>query len=196
MKSAVTAFLVLILGVVSLGQSSAQYARNLVKGPGYEIVLPSDVVVNLAPSKETINGFALDLLRPGDEHPWNRTPTRFIAFNTRWDGGDLPSLDAVVSHMLSNPESLVPPELHNGTVDLISTFSMKLGELPAKRMILQFKNVEKQPAIRQVIVAYRERPGATGLFYVLSLTTTRADFQQDVRVFSQLLSGFKLKPVD
>lgn len=196
MKSAVTAFLVFLLPVLACGQISAQYARDLVKGPGYEVALPPDVVVNLAPTEETINGFALDLPRPGDEHAWNRTPARFVAFNTRWDGGDFPSLDAVVSHMLLNPESLVPPELHNGSVDLVSTFPMKLGELPAKRMILQFKNVEKQPSLRQVIVAYRERPGATGLIYVFTLTTTRADFQQDLGMFSRILSGFKTTSVE
>jgi hypothetical protein len=73
---------------------------------------------------------------------------------------------------------------------------MKLGDLPAKRMILQFKNLEKQPSVRQVIVAYRERPGATGVVYVMSLTTTRADFQQDLGMFSRLLSSFKVTAVE
>jgi hypothetical protein len=195
MKPTLSAFLFFLLTIFSFGQT-AEHARDLVKGPGFQVSLPPDVIVNIAPTEETINGFALDLLRPGDEHSWNRTPSRFIAFNTRWDAGDFPSLDAVVSHMLSKPESLVPPELHNGTVDLISTFPMKLGDLPAKRMILQFKNLEKQPSVRQVIVAYRERPGATGVVYVMSLTTTRADFQQDLGMFSRLLSSFKVTAVE
>lgn len=196
MKPAVAACLFLILSTMTLGQSSAHHARDVVKGPGYQISLPPDVVVNLAPSEETSNGFGLDLLRPGDEHLWDRTPVRFIAFNTRWDAGDLPSLDSVVNQMISNPEFLVPPEIHSGSVNLISTIPMKLGELPAKRMILEFKNVEKRPAIRQVIVAYRSRPGATGVVYVASLTTTRTDFQQDLRMFARLLAGFKLTAVE
>jgi hypothetical protein len=195
MRSVVSAFLVLVICTFASGQSSP-YARDLVKGTGYTIALPPDVIVNLAPTEETSHGFGLDLIRPGDEHAWNRVPMRYIAFNTRWDAGDLPSLESVVDRMVRDPVSLVPDDANQGEVRVVSNFPVKLADLPARRIVVEFKNAEKRPAIRQIVVAYRARPEATGLVYVGSLTTTRTDFQQDVGMFARLLAGFKLTSVE
>jgi hypothetical protein len=196
MRIAVSA-LILFFSVIASAQNAPQYASDLVKGPGFTISLPPGVVVNLAPTDETAHGFGLDLLRSGQQHDWDRQPLRYIAFNTRWDAGDLPSLAAVVSSMTQDLSTLVPQELHGaGTIRLVSTFPAKLGDLPAKRLIVEFTNAEKKPSIRQIVVAYRVRPDASGMVYVASLTTTRVSFEQDVEIFAKMLAGFKLTAVE
>jgi hypothetical protein len=193
MRRAVAAFLLLISPPLVFGQAATQFAKGTVKGSGYEIALPADVVANVSPSQETSHGFAIDLLRAGDEHDWDRTPLRYIAFNTRWDAGDLPSLNAVVDSMTIELNQLMPIDVQGpGQVRLISTFPAKLGDLPAKRLVLEFTNSEKKPAIKQIVVAYRTRHDAAGMIYVASLTTTRLNFQQDVTLFAKILAGFKL----
>ena len=193
MRRAVAAFLLLISSPLVFGQAATQFAKGTVKGSGYEIALPADVVANVSPSQEASHGFAIDLLRAGDEHDWDRTPLRYIAFNTRWDAGDLPSLNAVVDSMTIELNQLMPIDVQGpGQVRLISTFPAKLGDLPAKRLVLEFTNSEKKPAIKQIVVAYRTRHDAAGMIYVASLTTTRLNFQQDVTLFAKILAGFKL----
>jgi hypothetical protein len=193
MRLAVTAILVLIFSSLLLAQTAAQFAKGSAKGSGFEITLPPDVVANVAPSEETSHGFAIDLLRAGDEHDWDPTPLRYVAFNTRWDAGDLPSLNAVVEGMTRELNGLIPPDVQgSGEIRLVSTFPAKLGDLPAKRLVLEFTNSEKKPAIKQIVVAYRTRHDAAGMIYVVSLTTTRLNFQQDVTLFAKILAGFKL----
>lgn len=192
MRRVVIAFLFFILSCLAFGQSS-QYARGSVKGSGYEITLPPDVVANIAPTQDTSHGFGIDLLRAGDEHDWDGTPLRYIAFTTKWDAGDLPSLDAVLDSMKRELSQLMPAEVQGpGEIRLVSTFPAKMGELPARRLVLEFTNSEKKPAIKQIVVAYRSRPDAAAMIYVASLTTTRLNFQQDVTLFAKILAGFKL----
>jgi hypothetical protein len=191
MKLAVTALLFIALSASALAQVA--YAHGTAKSAGCEVTLPADVVANVTPTEETSHGFALDLTRPGDEHDWERTPMRYIAFNTLWDLGDMPNLESAIENMTRELGDLVPSEVRSsGPIRLVSTLPAKLGELPARRLILEFTNSEKKPAMKQVIIAYRARPDASGMIYVASLTTTRLNFQQDVTLFAKLLSGFKL----
>ncbi len=193
MRRVVAAFLFLVFAGLAFAQSSPLYARGTVKGSGYEVTLPADVVANVSPSEETSHGFAIDLLRAGDEHEWERTPLRYIAFTTKWDAGDLPSLDAVVDSMTRELNQLMPGDVQgSGEIRVVSTFPAKLGDLPAKRLVLEFTNSGKKPAIKQIVVAYRVRHDAAGMIYVASLTTTRLNFQQDVTLFAKVLAGFKL----
>ena len=197
MKLVVSALLFLLLTTSAFAQAAPQYAHDVVKGVGYEVALPADIVVNLSPSEDTGHGFALDLLRPGDQHEWDRTPLRYIAFNTRWDAGDMPTLAAAVDGMLRDIALLIPAEIQNqAPVRLVGKFPAKLGDLPAMRFVLEFTNSAKKPAIKQIVVGYRARPDASAIIYVASLTTTRMDFQQDVNLFAKLLAGFKLTAVE
>jgi hypothetical protein len=192
MKVAVWVLLFLLLAPAARPQA---YAHGTAKGAGCEVTLPVDMVANVAPTEETAHGFAVDLTRPGDEHEWDRTPMRYIAFSTRWDAGDLPTLDSTVDSLARNLVDLIPADVRNsGQIRLVSTLPAKLGDLPARRMILEFTNAEKKPAMKQIVVAYRTRPDAAGIIYVASLTTTRLNFQQDVTLFAKLLGGFKLSP--
>src|SRR4051812_19382489 len=109
MKFAVSA-LVLILTTLCFAQAP-QVARDVVKGSGYEVTLPADVVANVSPNDEMSHGFAIDLLRPGSEHHWDRTPTRYIGFKTNWELGESSSLNEVVRLLTNNLETLIPPEI-------------------------------------------------------------------------------------
>ncbi|HWR15112.1 MAG TPA: hypothetical protein VN577_09795 [Terriglobales bacterium] len=192
-----TAIIFLCLAVSAAPQNPSHFANNFVKGLGYQITLPPDLVVNLEGSEEAAHGFTLDLLRPGDAHDWDRTPARYIAFGARFDTDEAGSLEAVIRQMTRNIENLVPLELQGrGELRLAGTFPAKLGNLPANRLVLEYRNSEKQPTLRQILVAYRARPDATAIIYVAILNTTRIDFQQDLKTFTSILSGFQLTSVE
>ena len=118
---------------------------------------------------------------------------RYIAFDTKWDIGDMPSLDKVVDNLTSNILDRMPPEIvGDGPVMLEANLPARLGTLPARRLVIKYRNSQKKPAIRQVIVGYRVRKDAGAIIYFLTLNTTQQNFQEDIGLFSKILAGFKL----
>jgi hypothetical protein len=197
MKVAVTA-LFLFLSVVVLAQSapapsSPDTARNSLSGPGFTVALPPDVEMDIRPTSEIAFGINLTAVTHGRE--WERLPPRYIGFTTRWTS-DAGSLNDLVQNMTAEIQSLVPAELiGDGIIRLVSTFPAKLGDLPARRLVIEFKNRQKKPSLSQIVVAFRERPDASAVVYIVTLTTTRDTFPQDLSLFAKLLAGFKLTPI-
>lgn len=198
MRFAVTA-LFLLLSICASAQSSssapvADTVRDTVSGPGFTLTLPPNVEMDIRPTNDL--AFGINLSETTHGHEWDRVPPRFIGFATQWTS-DAGSLEAVVERMTVDLQTLVPPELvGDGAIRLDSTFPAKLGDLPARRLVIDFKGKKNKPSVRQIIVAYRARPDASAVVYVASLTTTRADFPQDVNLFAKLLVGFKLTPIE
>jgi len=182
-------------------QSVPTIKDGQVSGAGFTFTLPADLLAKPAYSDETQHGFYIPLppaileketatLRRSGGHPSNY---RYIAFDTRWDIGDMPSLDAVVQSFTSNILDNIPPEIvGSGDVLLDANLPVRLGTLPARRLVIKYRNTAKQPAIRQVIVAYYARKDASAIVYLLTLNTTEQNFREDVNVFSKVLAGFKL----
>jgi len=198
MKVAVTV-LFLALSICACAQSSSitpapDTARDTVSGPGFTLTLPPNVEMDIRPTNDL--AFGINLSETTHGHEWDHVPPRFIGFATQWTS-DAGSLDAVIQRMTSDVESLIPPELvGDGTIRLDSTFPAKLGDLPARRLVIDFKGKKNKPSVRQIIVAYRARPDASAVVYIASLTTTRVDFPQDLNLFAKLLAGFKLTPIE
>jgi hypothetical protein len=195
----VVAALFLFLSICASAQLSSitpvpETARDTVSGPGFKLTLPPNVEMDINPTNDLAFGINLSETTHGRE--WDRVPPRFIGFSTQWNS-DAGSLDAVVQRMTVDVQNLIPPELvGDGIVRLDSTFPAKLGDLPARRLIIDFKGKKNKPSVRQIIVAYRARPDASAVVYIASLTTTRADFPQDLNLFAKLLAGFKLTPIE
>src|SRR4051794_19702989 len=197
MKVAVAALLLFVSSCASAQSSSvapADTARGSVSGPGFTLALPPNVEMDIRPTNDLAFGINLTETTHGRE--WDRLPPRFIAFATQWTS-DAGSLDAVVQRMTSDVQTLIPAELvADGMIRLDSTFPAKLGDLPARRLVVDFKGKKNKPSVRQIIVAYRARPDASAVVYIASLTTTRVDFPQDLNLFAKLLAGFKLTPIE
>lgn len=182
-------------------QSAPAVKDGQVSGAGFTFILPADLLAKPGYSDETLHGFYIPLaptvgeketatLRRSSGHPFNY---RYIAFDTRWDIGDMPSLDAVVQSITSNILDNIPPEIvAPGDVVLDANLPVRLGTLPARRLVIKYRNTAKQQAIRQVIVAYYARKDASAIVYLLTLNTTEQNFREDVNVFSKVLAGFKL----
>ena len=198
LKPIVLAWLALLLTAASVGQSPPQVKDGKISGAGFVITLPPDLAVEIAATSESEHGFSIDLPpRPvgSVQLRSSRTPTsyRYIAFDTKWDSGDMPSLDAVVNNISSNLLDSVPADLVNaGEISLDGNFPARLGSLPARRLILKYRNTQHKPAIRQIIVAYNARKDASAIVYMLILNTTEQNFQEDVSIFSKVIAGFKL----
>jgi hypothetical protein len=150
--------------------------------------------LDVTPTTDLSFGLNLSELTHGRE--WDRIPPRFIGFTTEWNS-DADSVDEVVRRKTSELASLVPSDLTgDGVIRLVSTFPAKLGDLPARRLVIEFKNRQRKQAIRQIIIGYRAREGATPVVYVATLTTTRDDFPADLNLFAKLLAGFRLTPFE
>ena len=187
------------LSVVTWAQAApvpqtTDVARGSISGPGFTLALPPEVEVDVTPTSDL--NFGLNLSEATHGREWDRLPPRFIGFTTEWNS-DADSVDEVIRRKTADIAALVPPELAGeGVVRLASTFAAKLGDLPAKRLVVEFKNRQRKQAIRQIVVAYRAREGASAVVYVATLTTTRDDFQADLNLFAKLLAGFKLTPFE
>ena len=197
MKAAVTA-LVFFFSIAACAQStpaasSPDTARDSISGPGFTVTLPPEVEVDIRPTSDLAFGLNLAEVTHGKE--WTRIPPRYIGIATQWTT-DAASLNDVVQSMTANIQSLVPDELTGeGVIRLDSTFPAKLGDLPARRLVIEFKNRQRKLSLRQIVVAYRARPDASAVVYLITLTTTRDAFPQDVNLFAKLLAGFKLTPI-
>ena len=190
--------------VAGQAQSVPTCKDGIISGNGFTVTLPHNLVVDMATTPETLHGFYISLPAKYASNDKPASPTlrrlgthspsyRYIAFDTKWGVGDMPSLNAVVESMTSNILDYIPAELvGSGSVMLEGNLPARLGTLPARRLVLNYRNSGKQPAIRQVVVAYRTRKDASAVVYLLTLNTTRDGFQEDVEVFSKVLAGFKL----
>lgn len=185
----------------SQAQSVPTAKDDTITGAGFTVTLPHNLVAEMASTSETMHGFYIALparyAANGESAPsvsdTHEPGYRYIAFDTMWDVGDLPSLGAVVDRITSNVLDHVPDALiGSGSVMLEGNMPVRLGTLPARRLVLSYRNSQKKPAIRQVVVAYRTRKDAAAIIYLLTLNTTRDSFQEDVEVFSKILAGFKL----
>ncbi len=198
MKAPLTAILFLFLCSAVWAQSSADSisrdtVHGSISGPGFTVTLPPDVEMDVAPNADLAYGLNLAEKTHGRE--WERLPFRYIGFSTQWHV-EADSLNELVYKMTSNLESLVPYELASeGSVVLSTTFPATLGDLPARRLVLEFKNKQKKPSVRQIVVGFRSRKDADPVVYLAILNTTRVDFPQDVNLFAKLLAGFKITPI-
>lgn len=182
--------------------SSAAVAQSIetkdgkVTGPGFVIAPPSGVTVDVGATPESAHGFYVALPPQPADSPTRTALTRtyrYIAFNAKWDAGDMPSLQAVVDSITSNVVATIPSYLVTyGDIVIDGNFPARLGTLPARRLVLKFKNSEHKPAIRQIIVAYNARKDASAMVYFLVLNTTEQNFQEDLGVFGKFLAGFKV----
>jgi hypothetical protein len=191
-------FISLLLAILAstsvFGQSVPEIVDGKVTGAGFTLTLPPHITAQVAAGPETLHGFRIDLSpRQLGVPAKNRLENRYIAFDTRWDTGDFPSLDAVVADITSHVMSYLPDELTgNGEVSLNGNFPAQLGTLPARRLVINYRNSAKKPSVRQIIVAYRSRHEAAGIVYLLTLNTTEDSFYQDLSIFSKVIAGFRL----
>jgi hypothetical protein len=191
----VTGF-VLLLSMAAAAQSVSQSKDGKVTGPGFVVTLPASIVAEPAATPECEHGFYIELPpRPADSAARAHPPLsyRYIALDTRWDAGDLPSLDDAVATITSNLLASVPAELVSpGDLTLEANLPARLGTIPARRLVIRYRNARHQPAIRQVIVAYHARKDAAAIVYILVLNTTEENFQEDVEVLGKVMASFKV----
>ena len=189
----VLGFLSCLLSLAAWAQST-DVARGSISGPGFTVTLPESVEMDITPTSDLAFGLNLSETTHGRE--WEKLPPRFIGISTQWNS-DAGSLDELVRRMTADVSGLVPSEMvgGDGLVTLSSIFPARLGDLPARRLVVEFKNRQKKPSVRQIIVAYRSQPDASAVVYLASLTTTKADFPQDLNLFAKFLAGFKLTPI-
>lgn len=183
----------------AMAQSAPQISDGKITGNGFTMTMPQDVKAQPGATEESEHGFYIDLTHkagPGTvtlRSSKMASSYRYIAFDTRWDIGDMPSLDSVITEIVDHTLDHIPPEIvAPGPVLLDSNLPMRVGGLPARRLVIKYKNTEKQRAIRHVVIAYNARQDASAIVYLIVLNTTEENFQEDVSVFSKILAGFKL----
>lgn len=190
-----TLFIAFVLSIAAPAQTVPQLKDGVITGAGFTITLPPDVSPEIGANTESTHGFYFELPPRGSDQvtrPSDELAYRYISFDTNWDLGDMPSLDAVVSSITSNLVDAIPASLTGaGNIVLEASLPARLGTLPARRLVFKYRNREKKPAIRQLVVAYNARKDAAAIVYELVLNTTQENFQADVSVFAKIMAGFK-----
>jgi len=184
-----------VLAIAARAQSVPQIADGKVVGTGFTVVVPAGLTALPAATAESSHGFYIDL-DPANHGMPERAPklsSRFIVFDTRWDDGSMPTLNAVVDSILSDLRDYVPDQVRSSSEVIVNgNLPARLGGLPARRLVLKFKNSAHKPALRQILIGYDQRKDAAAVVYLLILNTTEQDFEDDIGVFSKLLAGFKV----
>ena len=185
-----------LLASSALTAQSIEVKDAKVTGPGFVIALPPGLTVEVGANSESAHGFYLALPPQAADvaaSPGLTRTYRYIAFDAKWDAGDMPSLEAAVASITNNVLGSIPSYIvHSGDIVIDGNFPARLGTVPARRLVLKFKNAEHKPAIRQIIVAYNARKDASAIVYFLVLNTTEQNFQEDLGVFGKILAGFKV----
>jgi len=194
----VSKLLLASLALLICGSTAAQNVQvkdGQVIGAGFAVNLPPGISVDVSANSESMHGFYVALPpRPPDVPP-NSAPSRsyrYIAFDTKWDLGDMPSLDAAVQAVTGDLIEYVPSYLVNSDIVVDANLPARLGTLPARRLVLKFKNSAHKQAIRQMIIGYRARDDASAIVYLLVLNTTEENFDDDLGIFGKILAGFKV----
>ena len=184
------------LCAAAVSQTVPQLKDGLITGAGFTLKLPPGVSAQIGANSESEHGFYIDL-QPHPEHVESRSAHvrsfRYIAFDTRWDIGDMPSLDAAAQVVTSGITDNLPSYIvSSGDILLDGNYPARLGTLPARRLVFKFRNSERKPSVRMVIVAYDARKDASAIVYLLTLNTTQENYDEDLGVFGKVLAGFKL----
>jgi hypothetical protein len=179
----------------AMAQAVPQLKDGKVTGAGFVITLPPGINVQVAANPQSAHGFFLELPPRTDDERSNdpEIAYRYIAFDTKWDVGDMPSLDDAVQNITRNILQYIPAELvRHGQVSVDASLPARLGSLPARRLVLKYENTKREPAIGQMVIAYHARKDASAIVYLLVLNTTEQNFHEDVSLFSKVMAGFKL----
>ena len=113
-------------------------------------------------------------------------PSRYMWVSGEMNTGDENTLERAVQRAVT-----VGTEGRAGAMVLGRRSFMASG-LPASEIDISY-NAEEGEALETVVIVYRERKSAPNVIYTFGLHTPRSNEDDDVRLFHEFVSGFRVK---
>lgn len=152
---------------------------------GYEVNLPPGVVCM---KSEPDHGCGFNVALRFAESEWrtDSLPSRYMWVSGEVNTGDENTLERAVQRVTT-----VGTEGRAGAMVLGRKSFMASG-LPAAEIDISY-NAEEGEALEMLVIVYRERKGAANMIYTFGLHTPRGNESEDVRLFHEFVSGFRVK---
>jgi hypothetical protein len=121
---------------------------------------------------------------------------------SEWKTDSLPSRSMWVSGEMNaggenTPERAVQRASMGGTsgragASVLRRKSYMAGGLPASEIDISYHGEEGE-SLEKIVIVYRERKGAPNVIYTFGLDTPRKNEDNDVRLFHEFVSGFRVR---
>jgi hypothetical protein len=183
-------YVILFVALCATASTSA-FAATPVRGKyanprlGYEVNLPPGVVCMISEPDRGC-GFNIALRFAESEFRTDSLPTRYMWVSGELNTGDVNTLERAVQRAVT-----VGTTGRAGAV-VLGRKSYMAGGLPAAEIDVSY-NAEEGEALEKVVILYRERKGGPNVIYTFGLHTPRTNETEDVRLFHEFVSGFRVK---
>jgi hypothetical protein len=152
---------------------------------GYEVTLPAGLVCMKSEPDQGC-GFNTALRFAESEWKADAPPARYMWVSGEMNTGDENTMERAVQKAVT-----VNTASRAGAIVLGRKYKM-LGGLPAAEIDISY-SAEESEALEKLVVIYRERKGAPNVIYTFGLHTPRGNEDDDVRLFHEFVSGFRVK---
>jgi hypothetical protein len=170
---------------------TAAFAATPVRGKysnsrlGYEVNLPPGVVC-MKSEPDYGCGFNVALRFAESEWKTDSPPARYMWVSGEMNTGDENTLERAVQRAVT-----LGTAGRAGAIVLGRKSYMASG-LPAAEIDISY-NAEEGEALENFVILYRERKGTANVIYTFGLHTPRKNEVDDVRLFHNFVSGFRVK---
>jgi hypothetical protein len=152
---------------------------------GYEVNLPPGVVC-MRSEPDRGCGFNIALRFAESEWKTDALPSRYMWVSGELNTGDENTLERAVQKAIT-----VETAGRAGAM-VLGRKSYMVNGLPASEFDISYNAEEGEP-MEKIVILYRERKGAPNLIYTFGLHTPRSNESEDVRLFHEFVSGFRVK---
>jgi hypothetical protein len=179
-------YLLLILALDMAGLAATP-VRGKYSNPklGYEVNLPPSVVC-MKSEPDHGCGFNVSLRFAESEWKADSPPARFMWVSGEMNTGDENTLERAVQRALTMGTS------GRAGAMVLGRRSYMAGGLPAAEIDISY-DAEEGEALEKVVILYRERKRVPNVIYTFGLHTPRKNENDDVRLFHEFVSGFRVK---
>lgn len=152
---------------------------------GYEVNLPPGIVCM---KSEPDHGCGFDISLRFAESEWktDSLPARYMWVSGEMNTGDENTLERAI-----NRAATVGTAGRAGAM-VLGRKSYMLSGLPAAEIDISY-NAEEGEALEKVVIVYREHKSSPNVIYTFGLHTPRRNENDDVRLFHEFVSGFRVK---
>jgi hypothetical protein len=152
---------------------------------GYELNLPPGIVC-MRSEPDHGCGFNVALRFAESEWKIDSLPSRYIWVVGEMNTGDENTLERAVQRAVT-----VGTSGRAGAI-VLGRKSYMIDGLPAAEIDISY-SAEEGEALEKIRILYRERKGAPNVIYTFGLHTPRNNENEDVRLFHEFVSGFRVK---
>ena len=154
-------------------------------GLGFEVRLPPSVVC-MRPEPDHGCGFNISMRFTESEWKTDLLPARYMWVSGEMNTGGENTLERAVQR----PSMLGTSGCAGASVQRRKSYMA--GGAPASEIDISY-NGEEGESLEEIVIVYRERKRAPNVIYTFGLHTPRKNEDEDVRLFHEFVSGFRVR---